>query len=140
MTLKIENLYRTHEGAKAPTLKGLSFDLPKGTLTALLGRSGAGKSTMLRCVVGLEPFEKGELDIDGIKVRGTQEVPPQERAESIRRARAKLGLVFQSFELFPHLTALQNCTLAPIQVKAQEPNQAKATAKELLSQLGLAER
>src|SRR5262245_21259063 len=126
MTLKVDNLVRTHPGAAAPSLKGLSFDLPRGTLTALLGRSGAGKSTMLRCGGGLEPFEKGELDIDGVKVRGTQEVPPQERAESIRQSRARLGLVFQSFELFPHLTALQNCTLAPVQVKGLSAEKADA--------------
>src|SRR3982751_4345397 len=107
MTLRVENLYRTHEGAQSPTLKGMSFDLPKGTLTALLGRSGAGKSTMLRCVIGLEPFERGTLEVEGTIVRGTEETSPPERQAALRAARAKLGLVFQSFELFPHLTALQ---------------------------------
>ncbi|MBK7862476.1 MAG: amino acid ABC transporter ATP-binding protein [Archangiaceae bacterium] len=118
----------------------MTFDLPKGTLTALLGRSGAGKSTMLRCVVGLESFEKGRVEIEGVVVRGTTEVSAVERAESLRAARAKLGLVFQSFELFPHLTALQNCTLAPTQVKKQPRVEAEAAARELLTQLGLGER
>ena len=140
MSLKVEGLVRQYPGATSPTLKGLSFDLPKGTLTAMLGRSGAGKSTMLRCVVGLEPLEKGRLEIEGVTVRGTEEVPPHERAESLKAARAKLGLVFQSFELFPHLTALQNCTLAPIQVKGLSEAKAESIAKELLGQLGLAER
>jgi len=140
MTLKVENLVRTYPGQAAPTLKGLSFDLPKGTLTALLGRSGAGKSTMLRCVTGLEPFERGAIDVEGIVVRGTAEMAPSARAQAVKAQRAKLGLVFQGFELFPHLTALQNCTLAPVQVKGLPPAQAEATARELLSQLGLAER
>jgi ABC-type polar amino acid transport system ATPase subunit len=140
MTLKVDNLYRTYPGATAPTLKGLSFALPKGTLTALLGRSGAGKSTMLRCVVGLEPFEKGTLEVEGVVVRGTEESAPAQRQESLKGARAKLGLVFQSFELFPHLTALQNCTLAPVQVKGVTPTKAETVAKDLLGQLGLKER
>ncbi len=140
MSLRVEGLTRQYPGNPAPTLKGMSFDLPKGTLTALLGRSGAGKSTMLRCVIGLEPFEKGRLEIDGVTVRGTEEMKPVERAEALRAARAKLGLVFQSFELFPHLTALQNCMLAPMQVKGLSESQAEAHAKELLGQLGLAER
>ncbi|MBL8950969.1 MAG: amino acid ABC transporter ATP-binding protein [Myxococcaceae bacterium] len=140
MSLKVEGLTRQYPGNPKPTLQGLSFDLPKGTLTAMLGRSGAGKSTMLRCVVGLEPFERGTLQIEGVTVRGTDEVSAQQRAEQLRAARAKLGLVFQSFELFPHLTALQNCTLAPVQVKGLSEAAAEATAKELLSQLGLGER
>jgi ABC-type polar amino acid transport system ATPase subunit len=140
VTLKVEGLTRTYPGAKAPTLDGLTFDLPKGTLTALLGRSGAGKSTMLRCVVGLEPFEKGRLEVEGTTVRGTQECSAEERQAQVKAARAKLGLVFQSFELFPHLTALQNCTLAPVQVKGLPLEKAAASARELLGQLGLAER
>jgi ABC-type polar amino acid transport system ATPase subunit len=140
VSLRVENLVRTYPGQSAPTLKGLSFDLPKGTLTAMLGRSGAGKSTMLRCVVGLEPFEQGRLEIEGVTVRGTEEMRPHERQVALKAARARLGLVFQSFELFPHLTALQNCTLAPVQVKGLAPEKAEAIARELLGQLGLAER
>jgi ABC-type polar amino acid transport system ATPase subunit len=140
MTLKVEQLTRTYPGAKSPTLNALSFDLPKGTLTALLGRSGAGKSTMLRCVVGLEPFESGSVEVEGVTVRGTSQTKPAERAAMVQAARAKLGLVFQSFELFPHLTALQNCTLAPVQVKQQPLAKAESSAKELLAQLGLSER
>jgi ABC-type polar amino acid transport system ATPase subunit len=140
VSLKVDALTRTYPGAKSPTLNELSFSLPKGTLTALLGRSGAGKSTMLRCVVGLEPFEKGRLEVDGVIVRGTSEISAAERANAVKAARAKLGLVFQSFELFPHLTALQNCTLAPVEVRQLTPAKAEAAAKELLEQLGLSER
>ena len=140
MSLRVENLVRQYPGNPTPTLKGMSFDLPKGTLTALLGRSGAGKSTMLRCVVGLEPFEKGRVEIEGVTVQGTDETTPAQRAQQLKASRSKLGLVFQSFELFPHLTAVQNCMLAPIQVKGMTEPAAAKIARDLLEQLGLGER
>jgi ABC-type polar amino acid transport system ATPase subunit len=137
VTLKVSGLVRRHPGNPGPTLDGLSFDLPRGTLTALLGRSGAGKSTALRCIVGLEPFERGTVEVDGVVVRGTLESSPREREAAVARARAKLGLVFQAFELFPHLTVLENCTLAPVRVKGLTPAAARARAEALLTQLGL---
>ena len=137
MTLKVAGLWRTHPGAKEATLRGLSFELPGGTLAALLGPSGAGKSTMLRCVVGLEPFEKGTVEVDGVVVRGTEECTPPERALAVAQVRERLGLVFQSFELFPHLTALQNCTLAPVRVRGEAEATAASRATALLEQLGL---
>ena len=140
MTLKVRGLQRTYPNQKKPTLDGLSFELPKGTLTAMLGRSGAGKSTMLRCVIGLEPFERGEIEVDGISVKGTLECSPSERAAAMAKVRLRLGLVFQSFELFPHLTALQNCTLAQVKVKGVPNEKARAKSVELLTQLGLGER
>jgi len=140
VTLKVTNLVRHYAGNPEPTLKGLSFDLPAGTLTALLGRSGAGKSTVLRCVMGLEPFESGSIEVDGVVVRGTTEVAESERRLQLEAARAKLGLVFQSFELFPHLTALENCTLAPRRVKGLGQAAAESKAKDLLVQLGLEHR
>ncbi len=140
MTLKVTGLVRRYAGSAEPTLKGLSFDLPPGTLTAILGRSGAGKSTMLRCVMGLEPFERGLVEVDGAAVKGTEECAPEARAEQLRRARARLGLVFQSYELFPHLTALENCMLAPVRVRGLARAAAEAKAVALLTQLGLEAR
>jgi ABC-type polar amino acid transport system ATPase subunit len=140
MTLSVRGLVRQHAGNAAPTLNGLSFELPAGTLTALLGPSGAGKSTMLRCVLGLEPFEAGTIEVDGVVVRGTSESTPEERRRAIALARARLGLVFQAFELFPHLSALENCALAPHHVKGTPRSAALARARELLCQLGLEQR
>ncbi len=140
MTLVIKDLVRHYEGNDKPTLAGMSFDLPAGTLTALLGRSGAGKSTMLRCVMGLESFESGTIDIDGVVVRGTKESSPAERKKAIAESRLRLGLVFQSFELFPHLTALENCVLAPMRAKGESRAVATKRARELLVQLGLEPR
>ena len=140
MTLVVKDLVRHHKGNPKPTLAGMSFDLPAGTLSAVLGRSGAGKSTMLRCVMGLEPFETGRIEIDGVVVRGTREVSASEREKSLRDARTRLGLVFQSFELFPHLTAMENCVLAPMHVKRESRDVASKRARELLVQLGLEAR
>ncbi|MDP1825322.1 MAG: amino acid ABC transporter ATP-binding protein [Archangium sp.] len=140
MTLVVKDLVRHHDGNLKPTLAGMSFDLPAGTLTALLGRSGAGKSTMLRCVMGLEPFESGSIDIDGVVVKGTKECSPAERKKAVAASRLRLGLVFQSFELFPHLTALENCVLAPMHAKKEPRAVAEKRARELLCQLGLEPR
>lgn len=139
MSLLVKDLWRTHPGAAAPTLQGLGFELEGGTLAAVLGASGAGKSTLLRCVVGLESFEKGTIDIDGTVVKGTAECTAAERARMLAEARLKLGLVFQSFELFPHLTALENCTLAPVRVRKATEAAAREKARALLDQLGLSE-
>jgi ABC-type polar amino acid transport system ATPase subunit len=140
MTLKVTGLVRHHHGNPQPTLRGLSFELEAGTLAAMLGRSGAGKSTMLRCVLGLEPFEAGCIDVDGVVVKGTAEMRPHERRDALAEARRRMGLVFQAFELFPHLTALENCVLAPMQVKGQPRAAAEALAIELLTSLGLEAR
>lgn len=140
MTLVVKDLVRQHPGNRKPTLQGMSFRLAAGTLTALLGRSGAGKSTMLRCVMGLEPFESGSIDVDGVVVRGTKESSPLERKKALSEARLRLGLVFQSFELFPHLTAMENCVLAPMHAKKESRGVAQKRARELLCQLGLEPR
>ncbi len=140
MTLKVTGVVRHYPGNPEPTLKELSFDLPEGTLTALLGKSGAGKSTLLRCVMGLEPFEKGTIEIDGVTVRGTTECTPAERKVALQKARERLGLVFQNFELFPHLSVIDNCTLALIKVKKLTEAAAKAKARDVLVQLGLEHR
>ncbi|MHB8873767.1 MAG: amino acid ABC transporter ATP-binding protein [Myxococcaceae bacterium] len=140
MTLKVDKLVRRYPGAAEATLKELSFDLPAGSLTALLGRSGAGKSTLLRCVLGLDPFESGVIEVDGAKVEGTAVASPGQRERQLRAVRERLGLVFQDFELFPHLTALENCALAPVKVKGWTKDKAETRVRELLEQLGLGEK
>lgn len=140
MSLKATGVVRHYAGNPTATLQGLSFDLPEGTLTALLGKSGAGKSTLLRCVMGLEPFEQGTIEIDGVVVKGTKECTPAERHAALAQARTKLGLVFQNFELFPHLTVIDNCTLAMIKVKQLSQTAAKTKAREVLVGLGLEHR
>jgi len=140
VSLIVKDLVRQYPGNPEPTLRGMSFSLEGGTLAALLGRSGAGKSTLLRCVMGLEPFESGLINVDGVEVKGTKDCTPEERLKQLAAARRKLGLVFQSYELFPHLTAMANCMLAPMKVKGESEPAAHKRAKDLLCQLGLEHR
>ncbi len=137
MKFSVESLERTFPGATEPTLRSVSFTLPAGTLTAVLGTSGAGKSTLLRSIMGLDPFERGTISLDNLQVQGTLDCSVTQRARQLRAIRPHLGLVFQSFELFPHLTALENCTLAPQTVRGLSVETANAQALQLLAELGL---
>lgn len=113
-------------------LDGVSFDLETGTTAAVLGQSGGGKSTLLRCLVGLEPFDAGTIRV------GTAEVGAgRAQAQAQSKLRGRVGLVFQSFELFANLTVLENCKLAPVRVRGMTPAAAEQRARELLAQLGL---
>jgi polar amino acid transport system ATP-binding protein len=122
-------------------LKGVDLEVPAGTVTCLIGPSGSGKTTLLRCVNHLEAVTAGELYVDGDLVgyrrvgNHLKELHPRE----IARARTKIGMVFQQFNLFPHLTVLQNVIEAPIGVLKEKPPEAKERARSLLSRVGLAE-
>lgn len=124
--ITVDQLTKRHPGQKAPTLSGLSFSVDGGGITALLGKSGAGKSTLLRCLSGLDGFDSGSIVVDGVGVRG---------GEAPDALRGRVGFVFQSLELFPHLTVLQNCTLAPVVVKGADVVTAQKNARELLQAL-----
>lgn len=123
-------------------LKGINLQVPKGTVTCLIGPSGSGKSTMLRCCNHLEKVTAGRLYVDGELIgyrekNGTlYEISEKEAAAQ----RANIGMVFQNFNLFPHLTVLQNIIEAPVHVKKQAPAEAKKRALELLDQVGLAHK
>jgi ABC-type polar amino acid transport system ATPase subunit len=131
--IAVRGLVHRHRGAPAPTLRGVSFALGPGQLAAVLGPSGAGKSTLLRCLAGLEPYEAGEVELDGVVARGGARA-----AGASLRGRA--GLVPQAFDLFPHLSALDNCTLAPRLVRREARAAAEARAQALLDRLGVGER
>ena len=103
-----------------PVLKGLSFEIEKGQVVALIGRSGSGKSTALRCVDRLETVDRGEIIVCGHRVSDP-------RIE-LRKLRQDVGIVFQSYNLFPHLTVEQNITLAPRWVKKADRTSARALA------------
>ncbi len=104
-------------------LDRLSLSVATGQTTAILGKSGVGKSTLLRCLSGLEPFESGSIVVDGVAIGGGDSPAP---------LRGRVGVVFQSLELFPHLTVLDNCVLAPVVVKKIERTEAVQRARELL--------
>jgi len=113
-------------------LKNVSLDIAKGEVVAVIGRSGSGKSTLLRCVNGLEPVQAGTISVDGVKVN--------DPATDLRKLRQQVGIVFQQFNLFPHLSVCDNITLAPRVVKKQAPEAAREIAREVLTRVGLEEK
>ncbi|KRR26520.1 amino acid ABC transporter ATP-binding protein [Bradyrhizobium lablabi] len=113
-------------------LKGVSLDIAKGDVVAIIGRSGSGKSTLLRCINGLETYQSGTIVADGIEVGGA--------ATNLRELRRHVGMVFQQFNLFPHLTAAENVMLAPTVVNKTSKAEARATAAEVLAKVGLSEK
>ena len=108
------------------------LDVHKGEVVVIIGPSGCGKSTLLRCLSGLEPIQGGEVLLDG--------EPVQQGNKSITRMRQKIGMVFQSYELFPHKTILENILLAPMKVQKRARPEAEKEALELLDRVGLADR
>jgi ABC-type polar amino acid transport system ATPase subunit len=123
-------------------LNHATFQIQEGQLTTILGPSGCGKSTMLRCLNRLEKFDKGSLRIGDVEVAGTEErqLTPAEEKEVTRRLRALVGIVFQNFNLFPHLTVLDNCAEAPITVKGMTRAEAERVARQYLDKVGLSEK
>lgn len=118
-------------------LRELSFGIEAGGVVALVGPSGGGKSTMLRCMVGLEPFEGGAVSVAGAELRpGTL----RSNRAALRQVHLRTGMVFQQWHLFPHRTALENVFEAPVQVKKEPLETARRRAKELLAKVGLAHR
>ena len=113
-------------------LNDLNLVVPEHTATVLIGASGSGKSTLLRCINLLEQIDDGEIWIDGIEISD-----PEVDEDAVRR---QLGMVFQSFNLFPHMTVLENITLAPIKVHGVDKEQAISEAKDLLSRFDLLDK
>ena len=128
--LHIENLKKSY-GA-LPVLKGIDLSVEQGDVVAVIGRSGSGKSTMLRCINGLEKFESGSIEVAGHKVSG-------DRA-ALRELRKEVGMVFQSYNLFPHLSVAQNITLAPRVVRKLAAAQMAGLVENVLGRVGLAEK
>ncbi|STC70337.1 amino acid ABC transporter ATP-binding protein [Corynebacterium pilosum] len=123
-------------------LKGIDLEVPTGNVTCLVGPSGSGKSTLLRCVNHLEKVTAGRLYVDGelIGYREKDGVLHEISAKDAAKQRADIGMVFQSFNLFSHRTALENIIEAPVQVKGQSVESAKKRAMELLDMVGLASK
>jgi cystine transport system ATP-binding protein len=120
--------------------KELSLEFPRGQLTAIMGASGCGKSTLLRCINFLEMFDSGSISIGDLSVGwngGESANLPADKKAAVQKMRLKTGMVFQSFNLFPHLTALENVTLAPIQVKKMNGGEAAAMGRRILERVGL---
>lgn len=123
-------------------LKGITLDVPAGSVTCLIGPSGSGKSTLLRCVNHLEQIDAGRIEVEG-ELIGYRERDGRLHEISERdaaRQRTDVGMVFQQFNLFPHRTVLGNVIEAPVKVKGVPRHEAEVTARELLEQVGLADK
>ncbi len=123
----LQKVFDRHE-----VLKGIDIEIEKGEVVCIIGPSGSGKSTFLRCLNKLEESTGGEIVIDGYNIT--------DKKTNINKVRENIGMVFQSFNLFPHLTVEQNIMLAPVDLKKMTKEEAHDTAIELLTRVGLAEK
>jgi len=123
-------------------LKGITLEVQPGEVMCLLGPSGSGKSTFLRCINHLEKIHSGRLSVDGelVGYRQVGEKLHELREAEVARKRAEIGMVFQRFNLFPHMTALENVTCAPIRVKRVAREAGRAQGRQLLDRVGLADK
>jgi polar amino acid transport system ATP-binding protein len=123
-------------------LKGIDLTVARGEVMCLLGPSGSGKSTFLRCINHLEKINRGRLSVDGqlVGYRESGDRLHELHEREVARKRAEIGMVFQHFNLFPHMTALQNVTLAPIQVLNLGRDEARERGRALLNRVGLADK
>ena len=128
--LLIKNLHKEFD--RNIILKGINLELNKGEVIVIIGPSGCGKSTLLRCLNGLEDIQGGEIYLGGKLL--------QKNAKDISSMRQKIGMVFQSYDLFPHKTVLENILLAPVKVQKRKRAEVEAEAMELLERVGLADR
>ena len=133
--LEVKNLKKSF--GKTKVLKDVSFSLEKGQVLAIIGSSGSGKTTLLRCLNFLETPDEGVISVDGKELFATG---AQYTDQQVRNNRLHFGLVFQSFNLFPQYTALENVTLAPKLLKKGTAEELEARGKELLQQVGLADK
>lgn len=128
--LTIEHLKKEYDGK--PVLDDVTLEVKRGEVIVIVGPSGCGKSTLLRCINALEPIQGGKIRLHGEEIGKT--------SGQLVELRQKIGMVFQSYELFPHLTVLENMILAPMKVQKRTKADATAEARQLLARVGLADR
>ena len=128
--LKIEHLTKSYDGNVI--LKDFNLSVRKGEVIVIIGPSGCGKSTLLRCINGLEPVQGGVIKLDDEII--------DSRSKTITKQRQRIGMVFQSYDLFPHKTVLQNIILAPTLVQKRDKKEAAAEAEQLLDKVGLSDK
>lgn len=128
--LNVKNLTKKFEGHTI--LDGMDLEIKQGEVVVVVGPSGCGKSTLLRCINALEPIQGGEIHLQGDLV--------EYGSKNLASLRQKIGMVFQSYELFPHLTVMDNITLAPTKVQKRKKEEVKEEAMQLLERVGLADK
>jgi polar amino acid transport system ATP-binding protein len=128
--LKIEDLRKSFDGLEV--LKGIDLDVDEHEVVGLIGASGSGKSTLLRCVNLLEPIDHGRILIEGTEITA--------RGVDVNRIRQRIGIVFQAFNLFPHMSVLRNVTLGPVEALGMSRTESEARATDLLERFGLVDK
>jgi polar amino acid transport system ATP-binding protein len=139
--LLIRNLHKSY-GSQL-VLRGVDLSVARGEAVVLIGPSGSGKSTLLSCVNFLEPFEQGEIRVDGEPVgwtTGSEGMRLRQTERELDRLRRGIGIVFQQFNLFPHLSVMGNLIEAPVHVLGQDPGAARIEARQILEKVGLSEK
>ncbi|MBQ7629521.1 MAG: amino acid ABC transporter ATP-binding protein [Selenomonadaceae bacterium] len=127
--IKIKGLKKSFDDLKV--LRGIDLEIAEREVVVIIGPSGSGKSTLLRCINFLEIPTEGSIEVDGIKMNSD---------ENVNKVREEVGMVFQRFNLFPHMTVLDNITLAPMKVRKISKDKAEITAQELLDRVGLGDK
>jgi ABC-type polar amino acid transport system ATPase subunit len=134
--VRVENLHKYFGDLEV--LKGIDLEVERGEVVVIFGRSGSGKSTLLRCINFLEDPTYGTVEVAGIRLDGGHRT--RNKREQIRQLRLHAGMVFQQFNLFPNMTALQNVMEGPVTVMGFKPDEVRPTAIELLKKVGLGEK
>jgi len=129
--LKITNLEKSYR-KEHQILKGVSLNVEKGEVVVILGPSGCGKSTLLRCINGLESIQGGEIKLDGEVISN--------RTKDMHKIRQKVGMVFQSYDLFPNMTVLKNVLLGPVKAQKRDKAEVTSQAEKLLARVGLLDK
>lgn len=129
--IRIQNVQKSYGAVSV--LNGISLDVAKGEVLVLCGPSGCGKSTLLRCINGLETIQGGDISVGGLSLGSAS-------SETLQQIRLRTGFVFQNFNLFPHMTALDNITIAPRKILGVSPKEATEQGKALLEQVGMSEK
>jgi ABC-type polar amino acid transport system ATPase subunit len=134
--IRVTNVVKYHGPVRI--LDGVSVEFAKGQVAAVVGPSGSGKSTLLRCINALESFQEGEIGVgESLRLAGGPSPPPR---DTLLRLRRTVGMVFQQFNLFPHMTALKNVMSGPVYALGRPRDEAEATARRLLERVGLGDK
>jgi ABC-type polar amino acid transport system ATPase subunit len=134
--LRVENLHKSF--GHLEVLRGIDMEVDEGEVIVVFGRSGSGKSTLLRCINFLEEPTEGTIEVSGLRIEGGHRI--RSKRDQIRQVRMHCGMVFQQFNLFPHMTAIGNVMEGPVTVKGMEEGRARHLAMEVLRKVGLSDK